>query len=80
MLTQEDTRKTCFPADKRHGHVCGRNRGNIQEALGNRTPFQTAKAEFLPEIFLWRKGQCHKDTDMGNPHSKSAAYGDAETH
>ena len=76
----QDTRKTCFSPDKRHEHVCRGNCGHIQKALGNRASLQTTQAEFPSEIFLWRKRKCHKDTDMGNTHSKSAAYGDAETY
>ena len=46
--------------------------------MGNRTPVQTDKTEHSAEILLWRECQCHQNSDLGNAHRQSLAYGDAK--
>lgn len=43
--------------------------------LGDRTVVQADKAELPLEILLWRKCECHQDTDLGDSYSKFAAHG-----
>ena len=40
--------------------------------MADRVAFQANKAEFPPQILLWREQQCYQDTDLGYADSKSA--------
>ena len=46
--------------------------------MGDRTAFQANQAELPAEILLWRKRQCHQDTNLGDIDCELASDGDAE--
>ena len=46
--------------------------------MGNRAAFQANQAELPAEILLWRKLQCHQDTNLGDIDCELVTDGYAE--
>lgn len=71
IITYADTRKaqTGFIAHERHGIRSERDYRNLPQTLGDRTVVQADKTELPLEILLWRKCECHQDTDLGDSYS-----------